>query len=211
MCLWPRSALGLAASALCTVSLQSGDGQIYFNNRIPGATLQVFHIKDDGGLDPLEPATRFRTESAATAYYVFGVTVVVPGVPAPVITDGDPIITSATFRVRAWEGADWASATLRAESNDVTLPVGGDFWPPTNLVGIEGLTLRPRVQLTLNLSGQMPLSGDLQPAAAQPVIVQSSPDLVTWQFVSQLDAAGPLVTFEVFASESKMFYRAVLP
>ncbi len=47
-------------------------------------------------------------------------------------------------------------------------------------------------------------------ASVQSVIIQSSLDMVTWQFESQVDAAGPFVTFEVFASESRAFYRAVL-
>jgi hypothetical protein len=56
----------------------------------------------------------------------------------------------------------------------------------------------------------MPNAGEPRPAAVQPVTIQSSSDLVTWQFLSQMDAAGPVVTFEVFASEPRMFYRAVL-
>src|SRR5689334_3245361 len=97
-----RSSAGLALLALFSTPLQAhAQGQIYFNNRVPGwidapvlrpdgtgagagVTAQVIHVKEDGSLDALEPITRFRTDSPESAYYVFGVTLVVPGVPAPV-------------------------------------------------------------------------------------------------------------------------------
>jgi|SRR5688572_21070606 len=128
-----------------------GQGTVIFNNRIglvdapvrrwdgtgagAGITAQLYLVGAGGALTALTPTTTFRTTSAAAAFYINQVTITVPGVAA-----GNP----ATFRMRAWDGASYETATTsRGESNDVTIPQlggtpagGGAPIPDPALVGL---------------------------------------------------------------------------
>jgi len=138
-----------------------GQGTIYFNNRTPtgdarfmrpdgvgcgaGVTAGLFVVVDGvASLTPLMPTTTFRT-TAASAFFVNPVEVVVPGAPAG---------GSVTVRMRAWEtdagsfAASRSGAYLSLESNDVFIPrLGGvpsDGSPPIPaafLNGLQGATI----------------------------------------------------------------------
>ena len=142
------------AAMLVTVSA-FGQGTVIFNTRIgtvdapfrrpdgtgagAGVTAQLYLVGAGGALTALTPTTTFRTTSAAAAFYINQVTVIVPGIAA-----GNP----ATFRMRAWEGASYDTAFLKGESNDVTIlqlggtpPGGGAPIPDPFLAGLQGFTM----------------------------------------------------------------------
>lgn len=148
-----------AILALTFVALPSlAQGVLIFNNRITGqvdapvsrcdgtgagegVSAQLFLITGSGTSQqyvPLEPATTFRTTSAAAAYYVVQPQsyVVVPGVSGG---------QQATLVMRAWAGPDYESAIVRGQSNPVTITLGFPF-PPSPipdavLVGLQGFSL----------------------------------------------------------------------
>jgi hypothetical protein len=108
-----------------------------------GWNAQLVHVRSDNVIVPLSPASIFRNTSPAASYYVQqpAENVFVPGV-----SPGE----SATLRLRAWQGASYETATLRGESSDLTLSVGGvplsgngPPIPPPLLVGLQGFTIVP--------------------------------------------------------------------
>lgn len=143
------------AAVLVSVST-FGQGTINFNNRTPtgdarvtrqdgtgagaGVTAQLFLVGAGGSLTPLAGTTTFRTTPAAATFFVNAIDVVVPGIAAG---------SSATVRMRAWEGASYDTAVIRGESNDVTIsalggtpPVGAPI-PTPGLSGLTGFVLVP--------------------------------------------------------------------
>ena len=154
------------AAVLVSVSTFA-QGTVIFNNRVgtvdakisradgtgagAGVTAQLFLVGAGGALTPLTPTTTFRTTSAAAAFYLNQVSVTVPGVPA-----GSP----ATFRIRAWEGASYDTATIKGESNDVLItqlggqPATGAPIPDPALNGLQAFALVPEPStLALGLLG----------------------------------------------------------
>jgi hypothetical protein len=115
-----------------------GQGTILFNTRVtpqvdapisigdgtgPGAgfTAQLFLVTGGNTYTALNPATTFRTTSAAAAFYV-----VQP--PGPVIVPGIGAGEQATVVLRFWEGAIGSSydiASCKGQSNPITITLGG--------------------------------------------------------------------------------------
>lgn len=119
---------------------------IVFNNRVAGVvdapvsrpsgsgagagvTAQLLRVNEDGSLTALMPKTTFRTTSAAASFYVQPVQITVPG-----IRSGGSVM----LRMRAWTGDDFATATLRGESNDFELKNSSAV---NNLVGLKKFKL----------------------------------------------------------------------
>jgi len=103
-----------------------------------GATAQLFLVGAGGALTPLTPTTTFRTGAAAP--YVTAVAVDVPGT-----TPGG----SGTFRLRAFVGSSYDTASVRGESADFTVaglggqPASGPPLTPPNLNGLQSFALVP--------------------------------------------------------------------
>jgi hypothetical protein len=126
----------------------AGDVPIYAPDGVSGAgslgtvNAQLFLQPAGGGaLVPLTPATTFRTASAAASFFVNPLDVTVPG-----FAPG----TAATVIVRAWQGADYATATVRGESAALTIsalggvnPQTGAIVPTPDLAGLVSFTLVP--------------------------------------------------------------------
>ena len=132
--------LTLAFTSLAT----HAQGTIFFNNRTSAGDVPIslpdgsgigslgtvnaqLYLQPAGGgaLVPLNPATTFRTTSPAAMYFVNPVDVTVPGY-APG--------TSATVIMRVWQGADYASATIRGESAPLTISALGGVNPQTGAI-----------------------------------------------------------------------------
>ncbi len=201
-----------------------GGAVVTFNNRVAGVvdapvqrpdgsgagagvTAQLLRVDAGGSLHPLFPVTTFRTSSVAASYYVNGVVVDVPDVFI-----GDTI----TFRMRAGEGLDYESATLRGESRDFTVRVGGGTVPPANLWDLRGFTLAPQLLLSASQFGTgLVVVASASSTGPKAVRVQSSRDLTTWQDISgdiQPREAGPLIQENIVLHRDipgQRFYRVV--
>lgn len=141
----------LIAIAAVMVSVATyAQSAVVFNNRVgtevdakvsradgtgagAGFTAQLYLVGGAGALTPLTPNTTFRTSSAAAAFYVNGVDVIIPGMaPGPV-----------TLRMRAYNGADYNSSTIRGESANFTVTTQDPTLPGVNLVGLTGFSVLP--------------------------------------------------------------------
>jgi len=142
----------IALAALMVTVSAYGQGAVVFNNRVTGVVDARVVMPDGSGagagitaqlfggpagtakdaLTALTPTTTFRTTSAAAQGYVNSVDVTVPGVAAG---------SQATLVMRAFQGADYASAQTKGESNPITITLGGGTLPPANLVGLQGFTM----------------------------------------------------------------------
>src|SRR5690349_17187322 len=108
-------------------------GTVSFNNRTSTGDAKVvgpdgyglgmsggmaqLYLSSGGILTRLDPATPFRSSSAAASYFIVPVDVTVPGVSA-----GSP----ATFVMRAWiGGSSYETAFQRGESAPVTVAALG--------------------------------------------------------------------------------------
>jgi hypothetical protein len=137
-------------------------GTIFFNNRTSTGDVPVYadatrtlgagslgtvnaqlFLQPAGGgaLVPLTPATTFRNNSPAASFFVNPLDVTVPG-----FAPG----TSATVIFRAWQGADYASATVRGESLPLVIsalggvnPQTGAIVPTPDLAGLVSFNLVP--------------------------------------------------------------------
>lgn len=139
-----------------------GQGTILFNNRVTGQVDAPIRRQDGTGAGAgvnaqlflvtlsgpgatytaLNPATIFRTTSAAAAFYVQQ-----PAGPVivPTVAPGQ----QATVVMRAWEGAvgsSYDTALIKGQSNEITLTLGGV--PATGapiqdavLVGLQGFDI----------------------------------------------------------------------
>lgn len=159
----------IALAALMVSVAAYGQGQVVFNNRVPGVVDarvtfgpglpfsggvgEGFSAQLLGGpagtpvdqLVALTPVTTFRTSSEAAKGYVNPTTVTLPNV-AP----GG----SATIVMRAFNGADFGSSAIFGESAPITLTVGGGTLPPANLVGLQGFQVIPEpTTVALGLAG----------------------------------------------------------
>ena len=164
--------------ATCLLSVQAfGQGTIYFNNLVTGATppinapvfggdgltplgayggsAQLYLITGSGAAAtyvPLLPPTTFRTTPAGAAqgYVVPVSSVTVPNIPAG---------QQATVVMRAWIGGpSWENSALRGESIPITITLGGDIpgqppAVPANLVGLQGYSFPEPSTLALGLLG----------------------------------------------------------
>jgi len=143
----------LAVAAVMVSVAAFAQGVVVFNNRVgadvnarvmladgttgagAGFIAQLYGGKEGtaaGALSALTPTTTFRTSSAAAQGYVNSVNVAIPGV-APG--------AKAAIVMKAYNGADFASSSIKGESNLITVTVGGDNLPPTNLIGLQGFNL----------------------------------------------------------------------
>ncbi|HYE31884.1 MAG TPA: PEP-CTERM sorting domain-containing protein [Methylomirabilota bacterium] len=144
----------VAVAAVLVSASAFAQGQLNFNNRLTGVVDAPISRPDgtgagagvtaelvlvQGGSETvLTPVTTFRTSSAAATFYVNPVDVIVPGVQAG---------QTATLKVRAYEGASYATATLRGESATFNLalggtPPGGAPLTPPALAGLQGFALQ---------------------------------------------------------------------
>ncbi len=125
-------------------------GQVNFNNYVPGATppvnapitfsygagvgsepgmkAQLFLVGAGNARTAVGEVTTFRTSPPAAQGYIYGITVVVPGID---------VGQAATFVVRAWGGALYESSTIYWESFPVTITLGGGTSVPADLVGLQ--------------------------------------------------------------------------
>lgn len=147
-------------------------GTVIFNNRVagqvdapvmrpdgsgagPGVNAQLFLVTPSGGsavYTPILPATTFYDASInplLTRYVVSPGTVQVPGVPAGQI---------ATLVMRVWEGPSFETASAKAQSNPVTVmlggqPAGAPAIPDPALVGLQGMTIPEPSTIALGILG----------------------------------------------------------
>ena len=135
-----RLFFALAVAAVVSASA-FGQGTILFNNRVIGQVDAPISIGDGTGPGagwnaqlllqtgsgasttyiPLNPATTFRTTSAAAAHYVVQPT-------GPVIVPGIEAGQQATIVMRAWPGAvgsSYDTAICKGQSNPFTITLGG--------------------------------------------------------------------------------------
>lgn len=127
-------------------------GQVNFNNYVPGATppvnapieyypggpgagseygmkAQLFLVAAGGVRTAVGDTTTFRTSPPGAQYYINGITVVVPG-----IEPGQ----SATFVMRAYNGTTYESSTHYGETAPITITLGGGTSVPADLTGLKG-------------------------------------------------------------------------
>jgi len=138
----------LAVAAVIVSVAAYAQGQITFNNRVAGVvdarvtfadgpnigqgvgagyTAQLFGGADAANLTALNPATTFRTSSAATQGYVNGVVVDVPGI-APGL--------KATVVMRVFDPTN----VQVGQSAAISITLGGGTLPPANLEGLQPFT-----------------------------------------------------------------------
>jgi hypothetical protein len=126
-----------------------GQGEVYFDNYIPGQvdapvsrpdgtgagagmTAQLMLVTAGNVLVPIGSPTTFRTSPTAAAYYVNPETVTLPGMlPGTVIV----------VRMVAYNGTDFNDSSLKGESGEVTVTLGGGVNVPPNLSGLQGFTV----------------------------------------------------------------------
>jgi len=148
-----------------------GQGTILFNNRVPGqvdapvsrpdgtgagagVNAQLFLVSGGSTYTALNPATTFRTTSAAAAFYV-----VQP--PGPVIVPGIGAGQQATIVMRIWEGAigsSYDTAILKCQSNPISITLGGvpatgAPIPDAVLVGLQIFCMPEPSTMALGLLG----------------------------------------------------------
>jgi len=138
----------LAMSILGSTLNASGQRQVTFNNRVAGVvdarvtfadgpnagqgvgagyTAQRFGGADVASLTALNPATTFRTSSAAAQGYVNGIVVDVPG-----IAPGN----KATVVMKVFDSTGFKAG----ESAPITITLGGGVLVPANLEGMQPFT-----------------------------------------------------------------------
>jgi hypothetical protein len=146
-----------------------GQGTVTFNNRNlaagvdarvtfldgtgvgAGFTAQLYGGPEGSSIEqltPLFPTTTFRTTPALALGYVFGVTVVLPGLRPE---------QRAVLVMRVFNGSAWENSTCSGESNPITVVLsGGQTRPPTNLVGLQPFSVdcvpEPRTLALLGLA-----------------------------------------------------------
>lgn len=181
----------------------------------PGFRAQLFRVFEDGTLLPLVPTTTFQSDAQEPGlrYYVKPVNMIVPDITFPDIF-ADPI--EITVRMRAWEGSDWTEARWRGESEDIQVLIKNLLFPPANLVGLKGFTLKqqPAIGATsFKTDGAVEFAINSSETNLASVVVERSNDLVNWQFLGEFSVAQGAVTFtdpEIVQSASG-FYRLRFP
>ncbi len=166
-------------------------------------TAQLFEVQTDGTLASPFPATTFRTNSTRAEYYL---------VPLNLLAGDFGEDTNVTYRLRAWEGTDWESATLRGESDDIV--VHFPAWKATGgvptveyLTGLKGFMLHPRITLQLPVPTSNATLATTAKQEPEPLILQTSSNLMDWQnFATNAPTQG-VVRFDIFASDEHRFYR----
>jgi len=148
-----RTTLSLLA-LVGTFDTASGQGLVNFNNRVVGvvdARVTFCPFEETGAgwsaqlfggpqgtplsqLTALFPTTTFRTSSAGAFGYVNPVTVTVPGV-----LPGQ----RATLVMRVFPPGESSATPIYFDGNVITVPLGGDILPPTNLVGMQAFFTGP--------------------------------------------------------------------
>jgi hypothetical protein len=177
----------------------------------PGAQVELFQVQADGEVVACsnqpwvswcgQGTTFRRDEPNPVAWYFFrGFLAVVTG-----LQPGE----EGTFRLRAWVGTDWESASFRGESPDASVIAGGGTIIPGNLP-LKSFVLWPRITLTLSISGidapDVRLASSLS-SAGPSVVLQTSTDLANWEDLKTEPISGLTVSFDVFANENVRFYR----
>jgi len=153
MTLMQRHFAALLGTALAVSAF--GQGQVNFNNYVPGATLPVnapitlTYGAGAGSIPGMKAqlflmlgstkiavgdVTTFRTSPAAAQFYINGITVIVPGVD---------VGGSATFVMRAYNGVTYESSLIYGESAPVTITLGGGTSVPADLTGLQGFYVTP--------------------------------------------------------------------
>lgn len=161
-----------------------GQGAVVFNNFVPpdvnakvsdssGAGLQAgwtaqLWVAPGGTTDKskftaLTPATTFRLTPAAAAGYIIPVDITVPGIAAG---------ANASFIMRAFNGADFTSSSMKGESSIITIRLGGGTLPPSNLNGLQPFSVA-KAELKPFVERQLP--GGYSPGAKLIVGLQATP------------------------------------
>ena len=142
----------LAVAAVMVSVAAFAQGQVVFNNKV-GSDVNARVLQPDGTgagagftaqlyggpegtaadkLTALTPSTTFRTSSVNAQGFVNALNVTIPGVAAG---------GKAAIVMKAYNGADFASSTIKGSSALITIAVGGDTLPPTNLIGLSGFQM----------------------------------------------------------------------
>jgi len=114
---------------------------------IPGLKAQLFLVGAGHTRTAVGDVATFRTSPAAAQYYINGFTVVIPGIDAG---------GSATFVMRAWDGATYEASLRYGESAPVTITLGGGTSVPADLTGLKSFDVGPMPEpsfLALGLLG----------------------------------------------------------
>jgi len=135
-----------------------GQGQLSFNTRIVGTvdapvtnsanglgvgsgfTAELDIVGAGGSLTPITPTTAFRAGTGLAPFYVN---------PIDITLTGRLGGSSVTLRMRAYNGVDYASSSIKGFSNDFTIVLGGDPGngsPPSTpapLAGLNGFSVVP--------------------------------------------------------------------
>jgi hypothetical protein len=132
------------------VQLPNGSG--------PGAAYaaQLFLYRD-GAYTALTPATVFRSDFPAAAFYV-----VDPGMPVTV--PGYPPLSTAPLVLRMWQkdAGSYDASPIRGESPVANIVLGGGILPPSNLVGLQGITVPEPSTILVGVIGAVVLLCSLQ-------------------------------------------------
>jgi hypothetical protein len=225
---------GLAIMATQSLIAQ---GTVVFNNRVqgavespvsgvdgrllsgPGYTAQLFGgptNAPDAALQPLLPATTFRLPPREGFVVVPDETVIVPGVP-----EGG----QARLQLRAWDNrsgtvTQWsqvmADGTIArgASPSFVSARLGGLFFLPANLNGLQSFRLTVPASLILHGSKQLNPSFSFHISfrgeTGVTYQIQRTTDLQTWQPIG-FATNGPGLLFEFYdlmPDPTDAFYRA---
>ena len=151
--LWIAMGAMIVSVAVCAQS------SVVFNNRVGtevdapvrradgtgaghGFTAELVLVNADGSLTPLTPTTTFRTTSAAAAFYVKSVDVIIPNrAPGPV-----------TLHMRFYNGTAYERSTIRGTSAAFTVTTVDPMLPGVNLIGLQGFGVQMPEPGTLGLS-----------------------------------------------------------
>lgn len=96
-----------------------------------GVKAQLLLVKSDGTITPVGESTPFRTNSAAATYFVVPINITIPGIQPR---------EKVTLRLSAWEGKDFETSALRAESENFEI-INNSV--ANSLVGLKSFTLKP--------------------------------------------------------------------
>lgn len=146
----------LVAALAVMVSVSAfAQGTVFFSNFNPGAGIDAKVTFEDGvtgvaagftgelalvgagGVLTPVATSPFRTDFAAAAGYIGDSNITVPGVAGG---------ASATFVMRAYDGANYDSSTMFGSSAPFTITLGGAGEPPSlpaDLVGLQAFSVVP--------------------------------------------------------------------
>src|SRR6185295_18190838 len=69
-----------------------------------------------------------------------------------------------TLRMRAWAGPSFENSTLRGESADFSIILGGGLMPPTDLVGLSSFSLSGSAAELVTITASAGANGSIAPS-----------------------------------------------